>query len=369
MIRVLIVEDSATARDILIHILSTDPDIQVVGTAYNGEEALSAVQQWQPDLVTMDIHMPRLNGFDATRRIMESCPIPIVIISGSWEANGATILFQALAAGALTALPQPRGITHPQFAESAHKLRQTVKMMAAVKVIRRWPHRPHRTQPTGHLLSTGSLSTGSLLIESLSTESLPIESTIVPRDVRIVAIGASTGGPAALQAILGGLPQRFTVPLVIVQHMAVDFIQGLVEWLAQSSHQAIHIAEHGQPLLPGHIYVAPDNYHLTVTAGERIALLQDAPEHGMCPSVARLFRSVAAVYQAQAVGVLLTGMGKDGAAELKLLRECGAITIAQDRQSSVVYGMPGEAMRLNAATHILSLQEIVAMLALLVKRN
>lgn len=349
MIRVLIVEDSATVREMLVYILSADPEIQVIGTARNGEEALAAVPRCRPDVVTMDINMPRLNGFEATRRIMESHPTPIVMVSGTWDTTEMATTFHALTAGALAALPRPMGIGHPHYAENAQKLVQTVKMMAEVKVVRRWPHATH-----AHL-----------------SPLLPLQVDIAPAatNLRIVAIGASTGGPAALQTVLGGLPKYFPVPLVIVQHMAADFVPGFVEWLAKSTAHTVQVAEHGHLLLPGQIYVAPGDSHLTVEAGERIALCQDEPENGMCPSVSRLFRSVATVYGAAAVGVLLTGMGKDGAEELKLLREGGAITIAQDRESSVVYGMPGEAVRLNAAGYVLPLQEIATTLARLLKRT
>jgi two-component system chemotaxis response regulator CheB len=184
--------------------------------------------------------------------------------------------------------------------------------------------------------------------------------------IKIVAIGASTGGPAALQTILANLPAAFPAPLVIVQHMAPGFTSGFVAWLAQASGRPVHIATSQETLLAGHAYVAPDGFQMKVAASGRLVLTQDALENGVRPSVSYLFRSVACAYGPAAAGVLLTGMGKDGAEELKFMREKGAVTLAQDKTSAVVHGMAGEAIRLDAAMHILPPLEIATALAALV---
>ena len=335
MIRVLIVEDSPTVRELLVQILCSDPAIEVVGTAETGEEAIETVERTRPDIITMDVHMPRMNGFDATRRIMETHPTPIVIVSGAADATDTAKAFRAIESGALAVLRKPSGTGQPDHEHSASELIRTVKVMSEVKVVRRWPrYRPVETLPA----------------VSVPTD-FPFQSVQAP--IRIVAIGASTGGPPVLQTILAGLPRNFPVPVLIVQHIAAGFTQGFVEWLAQSSNLSVHVPTHGESVLPGQAYVAPDGLHMAVSTDGRVQLKSEEPENGLRPSVACLFRSVAKAYGQSAVGVLLTGMGKDGASELKLMKEQGAVTIAQDRDTSVVHGMPGEAIKLGAATYVL----------------
>jgi two-component system chemotaxis response regulator CheB len=348
MIKVLVVEDSPIVREFLVHILSSDPDIQVMGTADNGEEALDAVKRVNPDIITMDINMPKMNGFEATRRIMESHPTPIVIVSGSWDTQEVATTFRAMEAGALAIIPRPQGIGHPEHERTASELIRTVKLMSEVKVVRRWPR--SKTVSVGLSVPTAEVKRA-------------------PAEVQIIAIGASTGGPVALQTILTALSKDLSAPVVIVQHIAAGFIRGFVEWLAQSSGLPVHVAADGEYLLPGHAYVAPDGFQMGVRAGHRITLTQDASESGLCPSVSHLFRSVADAYGQKAVGVLLTGMGRDGAEELKLMKERGAVTIVQDQESSVVHGMPGEAMRLDGATYVLSPEKIADALTSLMKKR
>jgi two-component system chemotaxis response regulator CheB len=349
MIRVLVVEDSPTARELLISILSSDPAIEIVGTAHTGDEALEEVERTRPDVVTMDIHMPRMNGFDATRRIMETHPTPIVIVSGTADTTDTAKAFRAIESGALAILQKPSGPGHPQHEQNSSDLLLTVKLMSEVKVVRRWPRfRPEEALPAA-------------LPAALSSNE--IECRLAQTQIRLVAIGASTGGPPALQTILAGLPEDFAVPILIVQHIAAGFTVGLVEWLVQSSKLPVHLATDGQLVLPGHVYVAPDGLQMATSEGGRIHLRADQPENGLRPSVSYLFRSVAKAYGPSAVGVLLTGMGKDGAWELKLMKEQGALTIAQDRGSSVVHGMPGEAIRLGGASYVLSPERIHMTLA------
>lgn len=351
MIRVLVVEDSPTAREFLLQVLCSDPAIEVVATAETGEEALEAVERFRPDIVTMDIHMPRMNGFDATRRIMETHPTPIVIVSGAPDVTDTAKAFRAIESGALAVLSKPAAVGHPDHQQSVAELVRTVKLMSEVKVVRRWPrYRPAEFVPETSLCKEIQLQT---------TQSQP----------RIVAIGASTGGPPVLQTILASLPRNFPVPVLIVQHIAAGFTQGLVDWLAQSSSLSVHIPTHGQSVLPGHVYLAPDGLHMAVGADGCVQLSLDEAENGLRPSVACLFRSVAKAYGPSAVGVLLTGMGKDGAWELKLMKEQGAVTIAQDRETSVVHGMPGEAIRIGGATYVLTPDKIRLALASLATKT
>jgi two-component system chemotaxis response regulator CheB len=340
LIKVLVVEDSPVVREFLVHILGSDPGIRVVGSASNGEEALEAVKHYRPDIITMDIHMPKMDGLEATRRIMETDPTPIVIVSGSTDPHENTTTFRAMEAGALAVLARPTGIGHPDHETTARELVQTVKLMSEVKLVRRWPQT--RREPV-----------------SPATAKAPRGEAA---KVKVIAIGASTGGPPVLQTILAMLPRDFPLPVLIVQHMASGFITSFVEWLAQSSGLPVHVAMHGELMLPGHVYVAPDECQMKVEHGGKIVLTKDEPENGLRPSVSYLFRSLAAVYGGDAVAGLLTGMGRDGAEELRLLKEKGAVTFAQDKDSSVVHGMPGEAIKLDAATFILAPDKIAAVL-------
>lgn len=348
MIKVLVVEDSPVIREFLVGLLSSDPGISVIGAANNGEDALRAVEDQRPDVITMDIHMPRMNGIEATRRIMETYPTPIVIVSGSRDPKEVETTFHAMEAGALAFLERPVGQGHPHHLDMVKELVQTVKLMSEVKVVRRWPRTPRKT-----------------LASTIAPE---VNLRKATENIRLVAVGASTGGPPVIQTILSDLSKDFPVPMLIVQHMAEGFIAGFAEWLIQKSDLPIHIATHGEQTLPGHVYIAQDGFQMKVDRGGRILLSKDEPENGHRPSVSHLFRSVASVYGKNAVGVLLTGMGKDGAEELKLMKNEGAVTIVQDRESSVVYGMPGEATCLGAATYVFSPEKIAAALTSLVNR-
>jgi two-component system, chemotaxis family, protein-glutamate methylesterase/glutaminase len=349
MIKVLIVEDSPVAQEFLSYILSSDPAIQVVGVANNGAEALKLVAQKKPDVITMDIHMPIMDGFEATREIMMTHPTPIVIVSGSTGATEVSSTFRAIEAGALAVVLRPPGLNHELFESSSKGLIQTLKLMSEVKVVKRIAGPAKKIAPARR-------------IEPF-TPNMDI-------DIQAAAIGASTGGPAAILQILSLLPEDLSFPILIVQHITSGFLNGFVDWLGNASRFPVRIASHGDRLMPGQAYVAPDAFHMGVESGPRIVLSDHAPENGLRPSVACLFRAVSQIFGPHALGVLLTGMGKDGAAELKTMKEMGAITIAQNEASSIVHGMPGEAIRLGAATHILPPEDIAAMLiALGRKRN
>src|SRR5450631_414509 len=246
-IRVLIVDDSPSVRMMLEQIFSSDADFEVAGCAGDGAEAVSAVECLAPDVVTMDILMPGMNGLDATRLIMERHPLPIVIVSGNLDAEEVLTSFRAMEAGALAALPKPRGASHPEHAADFALLLQRVRLMAEVKVVRRWPGSGAKTRPQP--------------LPSLSDEQSP---------PRVVAIGASTGGPLVINTILAGLQPDFPLPLLIVQHMAPGFIHGFAQWLNLTSCIPVRLACQGELLLPGQAYIAPGGSHLEVALGGRI---------------------------------------------------------------------------------------------------
>lgn len=346
VIKVVIVESSPGRCRFLAGLFSTQPGLEVAGSAGSCDEALDVIAKLRPDVVTMGHKPPALDGLEATRRIMERCPVPIVIVRDTGSAGEVASTFDAVNAGALAVMPRPAENDADQA--PVRELVQTVRLMSEVKVIRRWPR---RAQAAGPQLPA------------------PLPSHERRPGLRIVAIGASTGGPLALATLLGGLPRDFPAPVVVVQHMAAGFTRGFVDWLAPSSALPVHVATDGERLYPGHVYMAPDDTHMKVTRDDRVALVDTLPENGLRPSVACLFRSVAQVYGGDAAGVLLTGMGKDGAAELRLLKDHGAMTFAQDEESSIVHGMPGEAIRLEAAMHVLPPDRIAAALKKAVGRR
>jgi two-component system, chemotaxis family, protein-glutamate methylesterase/glutaminase len=350
VIKVLIVEDSITSRELLTHILSSDPDIHVVGAAKNGEEACEFVTRQKPDVITMDIMMPGMDGYEATRRIMETVPVPIIIISAHLNIHEMSSSFRALEAGAVAVLEKPVGFIHPDYEDLAGKIVRKVKLMSEVRMIKRW----------------NSNRNGNGVPEKREE---PRIASSPPETVELVALGGSTGAPAVLKTILSRLPKDFPAPLVVVQHISPGFVEGLALWLDQVSEISISVATQGERLLPGRVYLAPDAFQMGVKGSGTIVLRDDPLEHRLRPSVSYLFRSVAAEYGQKAAGVLLTGMGVDGSAELKILNETGAVTIAQDRESSVVHGMPGEAIMLGGVTQILKPREIAPALVELVNRG
>lgn len=344
-IRLLVVEDSPSVREFLLYLFASDQEIRVIGTASNGEEALEATKTHRPDVITMDLHMPKMDGYEATRLIMQNFPTPIVIVTGSASAGTQKTLLSALEAGALAVIKRPAGIGLPDHAAHVRELIQTVKLMSEIKVVKRWARRDNMPEKQDKFPQQQALPTGK---------------PSSPR--RMVAIGSSTGGPLVLQQILSGLPRNYPLPLVIVQHIANGFTTGFAEWLGQASGFPCRVAKNGDAMRAGQAYIAPNGYQAEVDNQGHILLKKDDLQHGHCPSVSSLFRSVAAAYGADAIGVILTGMGKDGAAELGLMHDMGALTIAQDKESSVVHGMPGEAILLGAASYVLSPEKIAVAL-------
>ncbi len=340
-IKVLIVDDSATSREYLKYIISRDEELEVAGAARNGIEAVELVQIKRPDVITMDIQMPRMDGYEATRKIMELCPVPIVIISSQVIPEQVQNTFRAIKAGAVAVLEKPKGPNHSESGRMAEKIIQTVKLMSEVKVIKRFP---------------------------VYRESEACTRPVRRGSIRMIVIGASTGGPPVIQTILSNLVKTIPVPILIVQHIAPGFLHGMVEWMGKETGFPIKVGAHGDRTIAGHVYFAPDGFHMGITGEGGIFLAQTSPENGLRPSVSYLFRSTAKSYGRRAVGILLTGMGRDGARELKEMKEQGSLTIAQDKESSIVHGMPGEAIKIDAADHIFSPEKIAEFLNLTVTK-
>jgi len=317
----------------------------VIGMVVNGEEAVAFAQKRRPDVIAIDSGIQQIGVYEATRMIMETSPVPVVIVVAGYKRGDVEKSFHALDVGAVSVVEKPFDATGNTIdAETVENFVETIRLMSEIKVVRRWS-RERRTK--------GS----------------PVSLPEAGRKVKVVAIGASTGGPPALQSIFSCLKKDFPVPLLVVQHITKNFLEGMVEWLGKTTVLPIQIATHGEPLLPGHIYFAPDNFHMGVGSGGRVELSNGAPENYVRPSVSYLFRSVNQVYGKGAIGVLLTGMGRDGAYEMGLMKKNGAATVTQDKESCVVYGMPYEAIKLDAATHVLPLKTIPVILEELVKEK
>lgn len=342
-ITVLVVDDSAVSRELLKYIIEEDPQLKVIGMVESGEKALQFLKDHKPDVITMDIVMPGMDGFEVTRRIMETRPVPILIISGVYSCDDVAKTFQSIEAGALAILEKPQGVQAQHYMEESEEIRATIKSISEIKLITRF--------------NKTSLSAS----KGISEDDL--------ESYQAVAIGGSLGGPQALHQIFSQLPADFAAPIFIVQHISDGFVQGLVNWLNTISALKIKVAEHQEIALPGHVYIAPCKFHMEIKPGNKILLTDEFSQDLLKPSVARLFRSMAETYGRQAIGVLLTGMGRDGAEELLLMKNCGAYTIAQDENSCVLFGMPKEAIQLGAAKNILPLDEIAPMLEKLVKKD
>lgn len=346
MIRVLIVDDSPTQRLILRSHLEKDPEIQIIAEARNGKEAVNLCMKTNPDIITMDIQMPYMNGYDAIRLIMAKNPRPIVVLTSTESDIKLGISFNAIQEGALMVLGKPKG--YPKKDEDPDNLVAQIKAMAKVKVVGR-----RRNKITEESISwPGPPSPG---LESSS--------------IQLIAIGASTGGPPALLQILRQLPANLSIPIVIVQHISAGFVTGLAQWLERSTSLKIKVAENGKTLRRDVIYLAPDNRHLVVGAKGLIWLMDSDPVDSHRPSVTALFNSVAQYYGPSAMGILLTGMGRDGARGLKNIHDAGGHTIAQNEATSIVFGMPKEAIKMNAAKEILSLLKIGPRIKELIMKN
>ncbi|HET6439124.1 MAG TPA: chemotaxis-specific protein-glutamate methyltransferase CheB [Anaeromyxobacter sp.] len=360
MIRVLVADDSRAFRAILRTILGRSPEIEVVGEAQDGHEAVNLVLALRPDVVTMDVRMPGKDGLEAIEEIMRRRPTPVVVVSAEVGAARQEVSFRALEMGAVEVLAKPRADVLGRFEREAEEIRMAVRAVAGLKLVTRHrrqrlasssapPAPPSERVPTARrAIVHGPPPAGAL-------------SPLPPNAPRVLGIAASTGGPAALARILRELPEGFPLPMLVVQHIAEGFEVGLVHWLAGETTNTVKLAQHGEPLRPATFYLAPSGSHLGASGGV-IQLIDGEPVRGFRPSGTVLFRVLADEYGPNAAGLVLSGMGDDGADGLKQLRERGAWTGAQGPQSSVVYGMPRVATEKGAAAVTLELEDIPAAL-------
>ncbi|MCP4543852.1 MAG: chemotaxis-specific protein-glutamate methyltransferase CheB [Chloroflexi bacterium] len=342
-IRVLVVDDSTVVRQILVSMLETVPGFSVVGQARDGEEAVRLTARLRPDVVTMDIRMPVLDGLGAIRQIMSTTPTPIVVVAASVYEPDLNIAFTAIEAGALTVVEKPRGITPEAYESARDQLVTTIRLMSDVQVV---TLRPDRWQ---------SASTDVHHVDMKDAVGAPF-------DTDLIAIAASTGGPGVLREIFSALPGDLSIPVVTVQHITPGFSQGFAQWLDGETALHVALAEDGERLKAGRVLIAPDDTHLTVAPGGVVRLDHSEPIKGQRPSATRLFESVARTFGAAAVGVVLTGMGEDGADGLDDLHRVGGHVIAQDEESCVVFGMPKAAIERGVVDRVMSPDEIASVL-------
>lgn len=335
MIKVLIVEDSLVVSHLLLQILQSDPEITVVGQARNGQEAVWLANHLKPDIITMDINMPKMDGIEATKLIMQQCPTRIIVVSAAGNNNESKSAFEAIKAGALQVIDKPKGYLASDYGQIKDSLIKSVKLMSTLKVVTRWPAK----KPDKPVVKQPAVKTSG--------------------KIKVMGIGASTGGPAALNYLLRRLPKNFPLPILIVQHITFGFGAAFADWLNTESSLPVSLAKHGQAAEPGRIYIAPDGYHLGINSQGVLHLTNKKINYNHhIPSVNYLFESLAKNYGHQSLGLLLTGMGDDGALGLRLIREAGGRTFAQDEESCVVFGMPKEAIRMGAAEKIVPLNSV-----------
>lgn len=348
MIRVLLVDDSQIVLHILQRMLSRFPEIQVVGTAANGREGLDLLPALNPDVICVDLHMPVMDGLEFTREAIDNYPRPILVVSVSVE-PGSPNVFRLLEAGAVDILPKPRDILGANLDKLANELASKIRILAGVRVFRR--------RNNGHGMPAAKPAPKPAVMPN--PQAPP----------RIVVIGASTGGPQALREILGSLPAKFPLPVLCVQHIGSSFLSEMVMWLAEVSPLPVRKAAHGEIPQAETVYFAPEDAHLELDGGGRFALSQAPPVDGHQPSVTVTMRAAARCFGAGTIGVLLTGMGRDGADGMVSIAAAGGITIAKDEASSTVYGMPKQAVELGAVQHILPLEQIAPVLEALANNH
>ncbi|HEV2888987.1 MAG TPA: chemotaxis-specific protein-glutamate methyltransferase CheB [Frankiaceae bacterium] len=355
----LLVDDSPVQRRFLRAALENSPEFSVIGEARNGREAVAMVERLRPGAVLMDLDLPIMNGIEAIERIMARCPTPIVVYSAFVEGENSTNAIDALAAGAVDVVAKPEWGEGGQLDAYAEELRRRMRVASRVRVI---------THPRGRLRTTspGLSRVPSHVVRAdvadapapVATVLPPIADARHPGTVQLVAIGASTGGPQALATLLGCFPADFRPAVLVVQHMAEGFVPGLVSWLDQICALPVVMGGTGRRLSPGTVTVAPSGLNLLVRDHLRV-VCEPAPERQFhVPGIDASFESVADAVGAEAIGVVLTGMGRDGAAGLKAMRDRGAITIGQDEATCAVYGMPQAAWAVGAVEHQLPLPAI-----------
>ncbi|MBF0270016.1 MAG: chemotaxis-specific protein-glutamate methyltransferase CheB [Alphaproteobacteria bacterium] len=354
-IKVLVVEDSAVVRELLCHIISQDSRLEVAGAVASAEEAIQSLERLKPDVISLDIRLPGMNGLDATLEIMATNPTPIVVVSANVECEELNIAMNALKAGALTVVEKPVGLSHEDYQAMAENLCRQFVIMSEVRVLKQ---ARRRGLHFGAGLDGPSDATAMPALEGAKQTPPPL----------ILGIAASTGGPSAVSQVLTGLGKNFPLPVLLVQHMTDSFLPGFVSWLGETGPLPARIAQDGERPQPGTVYAPPADHHLVLQDGH-LRLSKGPQVSGQRPSGTVLFKSMAQDLGKRGIGVVLTGMGDDGADGLLAMRKAGAYTLAEDRSTAVVYGMPDAAAQLGAVSALLPLDAIAPRIHDLINRS
>lgn len=339
MIRLMIVDDSATTREMFEYLLGLEPDIEVVAVAKNGEEAVELAARIKLDIILMDINMPKLDGYAASLKIMQDNPVPILLMSATFDVNEVSKIVKAMQIGVLGIYEKPSGMVQAKYKELYEKIVADIRLMSSVKVVRRWNHNSNNS----------------------TTNIAPIPVQHHNRTYEFILIGSSTGGPPILYKILKALEADYPLPLLVAQHISKEFIDSFIQWLNEECKVHVKKAIHNEKIVSGTVYIAPKGYHITLE-NNRISLLEAGVNDLYVPSVSKLFSSVTPYYASKTIAILLSGMGNDGADEITKLRNNGAMCIAQDEDSSVVFGMAKEAIKQGGIDFVLSPDGIVELL-------
>ncbi|RRR65539.1 MAG: chemotaxis-specific protein-glutamate methyltransferase CheB [Candidatus Viridilinea halotolerans] len=356
-LRILVVDDSALMRRVLRDLLESDPEVRVVGEAANGREALAQVAKLRPDLVTLDVRMPVMDGIETTRQLMAYHPTPILVLTASLNSYEIDITFEMLGAGALDVLEKPR-MGDPTAIEAARRLLlRKVKLLSRVKVVTHLRgRRPRSITPPSLVTAPATRPPPPEPSGMLKSPPRPSRAPAAPR-FPVVVIGASTGGPRIVRQVLAELPIAFPGAVLVVQHIAQGFSGGMAEWLAANITLPVHLASEGAALQPGEVFLVPDRYDLLLHPDATMHL-SGLPLLLQRPAIDIAMQAVVAVFGATAVGVLLTGMGRDGALGMRSIQRVGGLTIAQDEATSTIFGMPRAAIELGAAALVLPAGDI-----------
>jgi two-component system chemotaxis response regulator CheB len=353
-------------RRIITGLLEQDPAIRVVGAARNGREAIELVQDLRPDIVTMDVRMPVMDGLATTEHLMAYCPTPILVVTGSMARHDVDITFRMLGAGALEVFEKPSNADQQALEHTGRALIRRIKVLARVKVVTHLRGRRKLVGQTGAYTDTRS-HTDTDTYRHASQESVksparfPVSRPSGPLEFPLIVIGASTGGPRVVNQVLASLPGDLYAAVLIVQHIAAGFSAGMAEWLGHASKLPVVLAREGQPIRPGEVLIAPDQRDLLITPDGKVHLSEN-PLLIQRPSIDISMQAAAAVFGSRAAGVLLTGMGRDGAYGMLTIKRAGGHTIAQDEATSTIFGMPRAAIQLGAANEVLPAAQIAARL-------
>jgi two-component system chemotaxis response regulator CheB len=376
-IRVIVVDDSALMRRVITGLIEQDPAIRVVATARDGREAINLVQELRPDIVTMDVRMPVMDGLATTEHLMAYCPTPILVLTASLASHEVDITFKMLGAGALEVIEKPSGSDAQALDRTGSALIRRIKVLARVKVVTHLRGRRKPAEMVGAAMLPAALRHGDTETrrhgdkqnakEAQHHSPLRHSITPSPSDMPLIVIGASTGGPRIVNELLSSLPSDLRAAVLVVQHIAQGFSVGMAEWLANASRLPVRLATEGQAIRSGEVLIAPDTCDLLITA-ERTIHLSDTPLLIQRPSIDISMQAAAEVFGARAIGVLLTGMGRDGAYGMLTIKRSNGYTIAQDEATSTIFGMPRAAIQLGAALEVLPAARIAPRLAELIKQ-